>query len=115
MGVVPVDVRRTPPAPPARLTAAEKELWAELIGSRRPNWYAGAEVLLECYCRTVTQLHQIEDWLGQKQPDHKRYADLVRLRLVLVGQLCSLATKLRLTPSARLDRRTPATGLFPVA
>jgi hypothetical protein len=52
LGVVPVDVRRTPSPPPERLTAAEKELWAELIASRRANWFAGSEAILECYCTT---------------------------------------------------------------
>jgi hypothetical protein len=86
-----------------------------LIASRRANWFAGAEAILECYCTTVSHLQQVETWLGQMQPDHERYVELVRLRLGLVGQLASLAVKLRLVPSSRLDRRTPPTGLSPVA
>jgi hypothetical protein len=109
------DIRYTPSPPPARLTPSEKELWAELIASRRANWFAGAEAILECYCTTVSHLQQVETWLGQMQPDHERYVELVRLRLGLVGQLASLAVKLRLVPSSRLDRRTPPTGLSPVA
>jgi|SRR5215471_3294070 len=115
LSVIPVDVRRTPSPPPERLTEAEKELWVGLIGSRRANWFAGAEVILECYVRTVSYLHQVEAWLAEVRPDDERYSGLMRIRLGLVGQLSSLAVKLRLTPSARLDRRTPPTGLFPVA
>ena len=62
-----------------------------------------------------SHLQQVETWLGQMQPDHERYGELMRIRLALVGQLSSLAVKLRLTPSSRLDRRTPPVGLFPVA
>jgi hypothetical protein len=112
---VPVDIRRTPSPPPERLTAGEKVLWEELIASRRANWFAGAEAILECYCTTVSQLHRVETWLGQMQPDHERYGELLRIRLALVGQLSSLAVKLRLTPSSRLDRRTPHIGMAPVA
>jgi len=112
--VIPVDARRAPSPPPVRLTEAEKELWTALIRSRRAGWYLGAEAILESYCRTVTQLHQVEKWLGRMGPDHKRFAEILRLRVALVGQLCSLAVKLKLTPSTRLDRRTPHTGLYPV-
>lgn len=115
LSVIPVDVRRTPSPPPERLTEAEKALWQELISSRRPNWFAGAEGILECYVTTFSHYRQAEAWLGQMQPDDERYVELMRLRLGLVGQLCSLATKLRLVPSSRLDRRTPPVGLFPVA
>src|SRR5215471_19562689 len=115
LSVIPVDVRRTPSPPPERLTEAEKALWQELISSRRPNWFAGAEGILECYVTTFSHYRQAEAWLGQMQPDDERYVELMRLRLGLVGQLCSLATKLRLVPSSRLDRRTPPAGLFPVA
>jgi hypothetical protein len=115
LSVIPVDVRRTPSPPDARLSEAEKELWADLISSRRPNWFAGAEVILECYVTTFSHYRQAEAWLAEVRPDDERYVELMRLRLGLVGQLCSLAVKLRLVPSARLDRRTPPTGLFPVA
>jgi hypothetical protein len=115
LSVIPVDGRRTPSPPPERLTAAEKELWADLISSRRPNWFSGSEGILECYVTTFSHYRQMEVWLGQMQRDDERYVELARLRLALIGQLCSLATKLRLVPSSRLDRRTPPVGLFPVA
>jgi hypothetical protein len=115
LGVVPVDVRRTPSPPPERLTEAERFLWQELIASRRANWFAGAEAILECYCTTVSHLQRVEAWLAEVRPDDERYVELMRIRLGLVGQLSSLAVKLRLTPSSRLDRRTPHIGVAPVA
>jgi len=72
-------------------------------------------VILECYVTTVSHLHRVEAWFAEVRPDDERYVELMRLRLGLVGQLSSLAVKLRLVPSSRLDRRTPHTGLSPVA
>jgi hypothetical protein len=115
LGVVPVDVRRTPAPPPARLSEAERALWVEVISSRRANWFSGSEGILECYVTTFSHYRQVEAWLDQMQRDDQRYLELARLRLGLVGQLCSLAVKLRLTPSSRLDRRTPHIGVAPVA
>jgi hypothetical protein len=93
LAVVPaddIDVRLGRPPAPEPLFAEERELWERLTFGRRPGWFTGAEAILESYVVTVTQ----------------RQA---------VALTASLATKLKLVPSSRLDRRTPQDGELPVA
>jgi phage terminase small subunit len=118
LSVVPqdeVDVRRGRPAAPDRLSTPERDLWERLIFSRRPGWFAGAEELLESYCTTVTQLQQIETALRKtKAGTSERYMKLARMHRQVVMLTATLATRLRLSPSTRLDRRTPQDGDLPV-
>jgi hypothetical protein len=111
-----IDVRRGRPVPPERLTAEERELWERLTFARRPGWFTGAEAILESYVCTTMQVQEFEAALRKARPvAGARYAKLARMHRQAVVLAASLATKLKLVPSSRLDRRTPQDGELPVA
>ena len=110
-----IDVRVGRPPAPERLSAEERELWQRLTFSRRPGWFAGAEAILESYVTTVSQVQRLEAALRKvKSGTSDRYQKLVRVHRQSVALAASLATKLRLVPSSKLDRRTPTDGELPV-
>ena len=119
LAVVPadeIDVRLGRPPAPERLSDEERELWERLTFSRRPGWFSGAESLLESYVVMVSQVQRLEAVLRKAKPGTSdRYQRLARLHRQSVALAASLATRLRLTPSSKLDKRTPTDGELPVA
>jgi hypothetical protein len=117
--VVPTDEldgRLGRPPAPERLSEEERDLWERLTFSRRPGWFSGAESILESYVVTVSQVQRLEAALRKAKPGTSdRYQRLVRVHRQSVALAASLATKLRLVPSSKLDRRTPQDGELPVA
>jgi hypothetical protein len=70
---------------------------------------------LESYVVTVSQVQRLEAALRKAKPGtSERYQKLVRVHRQSVALAASLATKLRLVPSSKLDRRTPQDGELPV-
>jgi hypothetical protein len=115
--VVPaaVDVRVGRPPPPERLSDEERALWEKLTFSRRPGWFSGAESLLESYVTTTIHCQRLEAALRKAKPGTgERYQKLARMHRQSVGLCATLASRLRLTPSAKLDKRTPTDGDLPV-
>ena len=110
-----LDVRVGRPPAPERLSAEERELWERLTFSRRPGWFSAAESLLESYVTTTLQCQRLEAALRKAKPGtSERYQKLARTHRQSVALAASLATKLRLVPSSKLDRRTPQHGELPV-
>jgi hypothetical protein len=111
-----IDVRAGRPAAPERLSAEERARWDKIVLARRPGWFSGAEAILESYVTTVSQIQQIEAALRSTNPGPgDDYQKLARLHRQSVALVVTLATRLRLVPSTRLDRRTPQDGDVPVA
>ena len=119
LSVIPageIDVRQGRPAAPERLSQPEKDLWERLTFSRRPGWFSGGEEVLESYVTTVLQVQQLEAVLRKAKPGTGvRYTKLARMHRQSVALAAALAVRLRLTPSTKLDRRTPQDGELPVA
>lgn len=116
--VVPaaLDVRVGRPPAPERLSAEERVLWEKLTFARRPGWFSGAEALLESYVMMAIHCQRLEAALRKVKPGTgERYQRLARVHRQTVGLCATLATRLRLTPSAKLDKRTPTDGDVPVA
>jgi hypothetical protein len=110
-----IDVRVDRPPAPERLSDEERELWERLTFSRHPGWFAGAEAILESYVCTIVQVQKIEAALRRAKPGTSdRYQRLARMHRQSVALAATLATRLRLTPSAKLDKRTPTDGDLPV-
>ena len=118
LAVVPateLDVRVGRPPAPERLSAAERELWEKLTFARRPGWFSGAEGILESYVVTTLHCQRLAAALRKAKPGtSERYQKLARLHRQLTTLAATLATRLRLTPSAKLDKRTPTDGEMPV-
>jgi hypothetical protein len=110
-----LDVRLGRPPAPERLSDKERALWEKLTFSRRPGWFSGAEALLESYVSTVVHVQKIEAALRKAKPGTgDRYQRLARMHRQSVNLCATLATRLRLTPSSKLDKRTPTDGELPV-
>jgi hypothetical protein len=111
-----VDVRRGRPSAPERLSEAERALWDKLTFSRRPGWFSGAETGLESFVTTAIACQQIEADLRKAKPvAGARYQRLARLHRHTVALAVTLASRLRLTPSSKLDKSQPQDGGLPVA
>jgi hypothetical protein len=106
-----IDVRRSRPPAPERLSDEERDPWKRLTFSCRPVWFSGAESLLESYVMTAIYCQRIEAALRKaKQGTGERYQKLARLHWQSAALAATLATRLRLTPSSKLDKRTPTDG-----
>jgi len=111
-----IDVRVSRPPAPERLSDEERKLWEGLTFSRRPGWFSGAGSLLESYMTTAIHCRRLEAALRKAKPGTgDRYQRLARMHRQSVSLCATLATRLRLTPAAKLDKRTPTDGDAPVA
>jgi len=111
-----IDVRLGRPPAPERLSDEERALWEKLTFARRPGWFSGAEAILESYVTTVSQVQRLEAALRKAKPGaSEHYQRLARMHRQSVGLCATLATRLRLTPSAKLDKSQPTDGELPVA
>jgi hypothetical protein len=110
-----IDVRRGRPPAPERLSDEERALWEKLTFSRRPGWFAGAESLLESYVTTTLHCQRLEAALRKAKPvTGDRYHKLARTHRQAVALAATLATRLRLTPHAKIDKNQPTDGDVPV-
>jgi hypothetical protein len=74
-------------------------------------WFSGAESLLESYVMTAIHCQRIEAALRKAKPGTgERYQKLARLHWQSAALAATLATRLWLTPSSKLDKRTPTDG-----
>jgi len=111
-----IDVRLGRPPASERLSDEERELWERLTFSRRPGWFSGAESLLESYVTAAIYCRRLEATLRKAKPGTSdRYQRLARLHRQSVALAATLATRLRLTPSSKLDKSQPPDGDMPVA
>jgi hypothetical protein len=102
--------------PPQELNAAERELWERVVFSRRPQWFAGSESLLQSYVTLTVHCQEIEKQLRMTKPRADgSYERLARLHRQTVTQCTSLARSLRLTVQSRLDKTIRADGDEPLA
>src|SRR5262245_61258731 len=119
LAVVPageVDVRRGRPPAPERLSDEERALWERLTFSRRPGWFSGAESLLESFVTTTLHCQRLEAALRKAKPGtSERYQRLARTHRQAVALAATLATRLRITLHAKLDKSQPTDGDMPVA
>jgi len=110
-----VDVRRGRPPAPERLSEAERALWEKLTFSRRPGWFSGAETLLESFVMTTIECQEIEAKLRRTKPvTGAPYQKLARLHRHTVALAITLGSRLRLTPSSKIDKTQPQDGDLPV-
>jgi hypothetical protein len=103
LSVVPISAP-VPPEPPDRLSPEERELWRDIVGGMRPDWFdAAARPLLEIYVFELATAQRIAAELrGLPVTDPK----FKRLR-TMFGQASKLAallaSRLRLTPRANRE------------
>ncbi len=100
-----------PPEPPARLDQEAAQIWRDVVASKPVDRFdAGACVLLEEFCqaavhtralnRKITALRKRHDWFELDAFERRAVRATARLTM--------LATKLRLSIQAAVDRRSRA-------
>jgi hypothetical protein len=105
--------------PPAEMTAAEAEIWREIVASEAIEFFntAALRALLKDYCRhraaadKITEVINLfqTDWLKNAEGS-KRYATLLKMRDTEARGAADKATKLRLTNQARYTPQAASTA-----
>lgn len=106
------------PAPPAGLASDEAMHWHSIVQNLPPDWFRAADLpVLTAYCRVIA-LHekasaQLKDAKLVLKADNGRYYKnpLLTIQNTAALQLCTLAAKLRLTPSSRYDAKSANTAV----
>jgi hypothetical protein len=117
--IFPEDVRPgTRPKPPADLTKDQAEEWRAIVDRMRSDWFPReTHPLLVEYCRRVVELRRIGKMIDQVTSKRKlavdQYERLLRLQHSQERAATSLATKLRLTPQSRYDKKKQTGSFIP--
>ena len=107
----PVQELQKLPEPPSYLTPEQEDVWRLVVASRGGDLIApeSFRVLVE-YCRQVISANQVAAQLDAFDPEWakedeglKRWDKLLAMQDRLAGKVASLAGKLRLTPSSRVQ------------
>jgi hypothetical protein len=109
MSVMPVRANQQRPGPPDELTPPQAELWRAVVASSPEGWFREGDVLLAAFCRhsvSANELARLIDSYGAVPDDLRSFGRLLAMRERETRMLSSLATKLRLTPQARMHPRS---------
>jgi hypothetical protein len=98
------------PTPPKYLPLAARHLWADIVSSKPAGWFdAGNLPLLAQYCSITAMARMLT--IGRNalpdDPQHDRQAARLERRILkTTATMCSLASRLRLTPQSTIDRHS---------
>ena len=98
------------PKPPKYLPLEARHLWVDIVSSKPAGWFdAGNLPLLAQYCSVIamTRVLIVELNALQDDPQHDRQpARLERRILKATASMGALASRLRLTPQATINRHS---------
>src|SRR5262245_19899249 len=97
-----IDTQRQRLAPPDYLSAVEREIFTSIVDASDPRAFRRAELPLLC---AYGQALSLSRWYG-KQANETGDAECFKRWESATRCAVSLATKLRLAPSTRLDKKT---------
>jgi hypothetical protein len=97
---------KPPPEPPADLTPEGKTIWRETVRERPGDWFSPVSTRLLLIL--VQQLVACGDLqrLYDAQEDYRMAAVILKQLLSVSSNCANIASKLRLTPQALVDRRS---------
>lgn len=98
-----------PPPPPKHLSKAEAAVWVEIAASKPPDFFdAGARPLLERYCIATIHARALDRRISKliKAAAWKEIQEWEKRRALVDTTMATLATKLRLSIQALVDRRS---------
>lgn len=101
--IVHLDLTGAPPLliPPRSVTAAERTLFNEIVNAVAPQHFAKGDIqLLVSYVQVVLAVRKLAA-VANRKPAPGAFVSLERMARLQA----SLATKLRLSPQSRLDRK----------
>ena len=113
LSVVAAEERFERPKPPEKLSEAEGEVWKQVVAVKPADWFTADNLpLLADYCRHIVRQDKISEMINghsvyASDPEAlKTYNHLIRLSDLESKAIAMLATKMRLTHSAkyRVDR-----------
>jgi hypothetical protein len=85
-----------------------KAIWRATTARFAPDFFAGAEFLLEVYCETAAMLQDVIVLIKKEKAsepvDYKRLAVLTQLQRAEAMVVARLSSSLRLSPKSRFDR-----------
>jgi hypothetical protein len=98
----------TPPPPPADLEPAEaKQLWAAITSAFAPDRFdPGNHPLLAAYCETAVYTKDLRRAVANAVIGTPEHAKLHRLLMSATNSLATLASSLRLSVQAAIDRKS---------
>lgn len=95
------------PDPPASLSEDAAALWRQIMADKPLGWFdAGALPLLRLYCVTATRAEEVERLLIATDVAADDAGEVEKRLVKLNGSCTTLATKLRLSVQAAVDRRS---------
>jgi hypothetical protein len=97
--------RATPLQPPADLSPAAAEVWRTVMRSKPPSFFDASLPQLAFYCRTMATLDRISAELEQTPAGSERSRELINEVRVLAQVVAVHGRQLRVTNSARVDRK----------
>jgi phage terminase small subunit len=98
-----------PLQPPPELTASEAHTFAEIVSTTRAGHFQQCDVrLLGLYCQALALARSTGEAMQQNPADPS--LALIRAYDAATRRVCSLATKLRLTPISRSPQKSGATN-----
>jgi hypothetical protein len=96
-----------PPPPPESLNPEAARLWKEIAASKPPSWWEPGNLrLLQRYCRLAITAEKWHDALDRVQPTSKGAGKLLREVATANASLSLLASKLRISVQAVIDRHS---------
>ncbi len=100
-----------PPAAPLGLGVRAAEIWRAVVAAKPADWFdAGALPLLRQYCVTAAQAEAVDVVLSAADPADPLTGEIEKRLVKLNGSCTTLATKLRLSVQAAVDRRSGMLG-----
>lgn len=106
------------PGPPELLPAAEAAHWVSIVRNLPADWFRAADLpVLGAYCRAIALLEKVSEELQGARlvltaDNGREYKNpLLTIQNTTALQLCTLAAKLRLTPSSRYDAKSANTAV----
>lgn len=109
LSVVPVRCDLQRPPPPTNLTKAQAKIWREIVDTSPAGWFREGDTLLSLFCQhtaTAELINSMIDKTDFKTTPLPQLNRLLGIRCRETMLILSLATKMRLTPQARMHPRT---------
>jgi hypothetical protein len=95
------------PSAPRNLSKEAAKLWRQIVDDRPPDFFRpGSEQMLERFCWAVIEARKIDGLIEPCDPLDLAYRRLLRHQIALSAMITTLATKLRLSVQADVDRRS---------
>jgi hypothetical protein len=97
----------TPPPPPLNLSKPAADLWRSIVSSFAADRFdSGSLPLLERYCRMVPYAAKLQDEVDKCTIGSAEHGKMHRLLISANSSIGSLASLLRLSVQAQIDRRS---------